>query len=236
MAARYPEIKKYILEQIDAGHYKEGVMLPSEKEFTQLFHVSRMTIRRALDDLIQDGILIRKRGSGVFLSRKKIERSIEKVSISHDKAILEKYKELSVKIIEFKIVHDHYIVKKNLGIENEDAYQIKRVQLGDNQPIVYEKIFLPVRYFSKITKEECYQSFANVVNNHFTGECDEEHRHNQIVVSACLATKRISSLLQVPVNSPILQMSIVVCGENEEKYYCGINSYSGEDFYYTEQT
>lgn len=55
MAAKYPEIKKYILEQIDNGKFKEDVMLPSEKEFTELFNVSRMTVRRAFDDLIQDG-------------------------------------------------------------------------------------------------------------------------------------------------------------------------------------
>ena len=56
MAAKYPEIKKYILEQIDNGKFKEDVMLPSEKEFTELFNVSRMTVRRAFDDLIQDGV------------------------------------------------------------------------------------------------------------------------------------------------------------------------------------
>lgn len=55
MAAKYPKIKKYILEQIDNGKFKEDVMLPSEKEFTELFNVSRMTVRRAFDDLIQDG-------------------------------------------------------------------------------------------------------------------------------------------------------------------------------------
>ena len=70
MAAKYPEIKKYILEQIDNGKFKEDVMLPSEKEFTELFNVSRMTVRRAFDDLIQDGVLIRKRGSGLFLAKK----------------------------------------------------------------------------------------------------------------------------------------------------------------------
>lgn len=232
MVAKYPEIKKYILEQINSGNYCEGKMLPPESEFTKQFKVSRMTIRRALDDLIQDGILIRKRGSGVFLSKKKLERSISKVSISHDEDIRKRYKEFSVKVIDCEIVHNHYIVKKYLGIEDEDAYQIKRVQLGDNHPIVYEKLFLPVRYFTKIQQEECYEPFANVVEKHFLGKCNEQHHHNEITVEATLATKKISSLLQCPVNSSILQLNVVVVGDNNEKYYCSVNSYSGDDFYY----
>lgn len=232
MASRYPEIKKYILKKIDIGEYVEDIMLPTEKEFTELFQVSRMTVRRALDELIHDGILVRKRGSGVFLTKKKIERSLSKISISHDEDINKIFDKLSVKIIAFTIVRDHYIAKKYLGLsEDEEVYQIKRVQLGDNQPIVYENIFLPVKYFSKIEKEECKQSMNDIVNSHMI--INNVNKKNNIIVEAKSATKSISSLLQVPLKTPILQISIVVCGEDGNKLYCGINSYSGDDFIYT---
>lgn len=230
MAARYPEIKQYILNQIDNGHYKIGVMLPSEKEFTELFKVSRMTVRRAFDDLIQDGVLIRKPGSGVFIANNKIERSMSQISISQDEIIHQIYSKLTVKVIEFKIVHNHYIARKYLELEDEDVIQIKRVQLGDGQPIVYENIFLPVKYFTEIKKEECIHSFKDVIDQHFLEK--DNYLKNKITVEAKLATKSLSSLLQIPMNSSILQLKIVAIGKNGEKYYCGINSYPGDSFKY----
>ena len=59
MASLYPFIKEDILKDIQSGVYQEDKMLPPEREFTEKYRVSRMTIRRALDELIQDGVLIR---------------------------------------------------------------------------------------------------------------------------------------------------------------------------------
>lgn len=230
MAAKYPELKNYILEQISQGNFKKGVMLPSEKEFTELFKVSRMTVRRAFDDLIQDGVLIRKAGSGVFVANNKIERSLTRISISHDEAIHQMYNKLTVKIIDYKIVRNHHIAREYLGIEDEDVIQVKRVQLGDGCPIVYENIFLPVKYFDKIEKEEFINSLQQVVDQHFLKK--DKQLQNEITVEAKLATKTLSSLLQVPINSPILQLKIVVKGEDGERFYCGIDSYSGDSFQY----
>ena len=55
MASLYPFIKEDILKDIQSGVYQEDKMLPPEREFTEKYRVSRMTIRRALDELIQDG-------------------------------------------------------------------------------------------------------------------------------------------------------------------------------------
>lgn len=230
MGAKYPELKRYIVEQINKGEYKPGVMLPSEKEFTQLFNVSRMTVRRAFDDLIQDGILRRQAGSGVFLTEKKLERSFSKISISQDETVNQIYKNLSVKVLDLKIIKNHYLAKKYLGIENEDIIQLKRVQLGDGKPIVYENIFLPLKYFTLFEKEECFQSFSNVIDKHFIEI--EKREKNIIIVEAKCATKKIATLLHIAVNSPILQIVITAVDKDGNKYYCGINSYSGEEFMY----
>ena len=74
---------------------------------------------------------------------------------------------LTVKIIDYKIVRNHHIAREYLGIEDEDVIQVKRVQLGDGCPIVYENIFLPVKYFDKIEKEEFINSLQQVVDQHF---------------------------------------------------------------------
>lgn len=230
MAAKYPEIKKYILEQIDNGKFKEDVMLPSEKEFTELFNVSRMTVRRAFDDLIQDGVLIRKRGSGLFLAKKKMSRSMNQISVSKDEQLHKIFKQLTVKVLEVKVIDDNYIAKEYFNLEQEKIIRVKRIQLGDGQPIVYEKIYLPLKYFTMVKKEECYQSFENVIEKHFL--IKQQELSNQIIVEAKVANKKISSLLQIPINSPILQLKIIAKDSSDKIYYYGINSYPGDQFVY----
>lgn len=230
MAAKYPEIKKYILEQIDNGNFKEDVMLPSEKKFTELFNVSRMTVRRAFDDLIQDGVLIRKPGSGLFLAKKKMSRSMNQISVSKDEQMHKIFKQLTVKVLEVKVIDDNYIAKEYFNLEQEKIIRVKRVQLGDGQPIVYEKIYLPLKYFTIVKKEECYQSFENVIKKHFL--IKQQELSNQIIVEAKVATKKMSTLLQIPINSPVLQLRIIAKDCNDKVYYYGINSYPGDQFIY----
>ena len=206
-------------------------MLPPEKDFTELFKVSRMTVRRAFDELIQDGVLYRKKGSGVFLAKKKIKRSIEKVSTQKDEEMKNVFGDITIKVIDFKVVRNHYIANKYLALPDEDIYQVKRVQMAKDIPLVYENIFLPCRYFSKLTKEDCTVSMITIVEKHFYDS--NKVLKNQITVEATSATKTLSSLLHVSVNDPILQLTITVNDENHKTYYCGVNSYPGNTFSYS---
>ena len=94
MASLYPFIKEDILKDIQSGVYQEDKMLPPEREFTEKYRVSRMTIRRALDELIQDGVLIRKSGSGVFML--KIKSHV--VFLKYQSKLMKKLLKLMVKL------------------------------------------------------------------------------------------------------------------------------------------
>lgn len=64
----YMQIKEYILEEINNGKFKPGDKLPSEKDFTDLFEVSRVTVRSALAELQSEGVISRISGRGTFVS------------------------------------------------------------------------------------------------------------------------------------------------------------------------
>ncbi|NLI89852.1 MAG: GntR family transcriptional regulator, partial [Epulopiscium sp.] len=64
----YMQIKNYILEEINNGKFKPGDKLPSEKDFTDLFEVSRVTVRSALAELQSEGVISRISGRGTFVS------------------------------------------------------------------------------------------------------------------------------------------------------------------------
>ena len=64
-------IKQYLRGQIDAGIWVVGTRTPSENELASTFSVSRMTARRALQELADEGLLLRKPGMGSFVARPK---------------------------------------------------------------------------------------------------------------------------------------------------------------------
>ena len=70
----YRQIEQYIMNNIEDGIYAEGMMIPSEEDFCEKFHTSRMTVRKAFDILQTKGILHKKKVKGTFVSTFSIER------------------------------------------------------------------------------------------------------------------------------------------------------------------
>ena len=71
-AARYLQVKHYVLERIAGGLLRAGQRVPSENELTRELSVSRMTANRALKELTQDGVLVRIAGVGTFVAEGRV--------------------------------------------------------------------------------------------------------------------------------------------------------------------
>ncbi|MBS0577640.1 MAG: histidine utilization repressor [Proteobacteria bacterium] len=71
-AARYLQVKHYVLEQVAAGTLRAGERVPSENELVRSLRVSRMTANRALKELAADGVLVRVAGVGTFVAEQRV--------------------------------------------------------------------------------------------------------------------------------------------------------------------
>ena len=72
---KYEKVKEYLLERILDGTYVPDLPIPPERELASLLDVNRMTVRRAVEELMYDGYLIRKKGSGTYLTREKVRKN-----------------------------------------------------------------------------------------------------------------------------------------------------------------
>ena len=72
----YRQVKRHVLERIQAGALGEGAQVPSENELTRVFGISRMTAHRALRELTHEGVLRRVRGAGSFVAGAKPESAL----------------------------------------------------------------------------------------------------------------------------------------------------------------
>ena len=66
----YQQLAELLKEEIHAGRYKQGQKLPTELELCKLYHVSRNTVRGALQQLEKENLLLRQQGKGTFVSKK----------------------------------------------------------------------------------------------------------------------------------------------------------------------
>lgn len=68
----YYQLEQGIKEMIEKGQLQPGEMIPSEREWAEMYEISRMTVRQAINNLVNDGYLVRKRGKGTFVATKKL--------------------------------------------------------------------------------------------------------------------------------------------------------------------
>ena len=76
----YKQIVQAIQHSIQSGEYPEGSRLPSEQELSELFHVSRITVRTALKELADEELVIRRQGKGTYVGKKKFKRNLSLVT------------------------------------------------------------------------------------------------------------------------------------------------------------
>ncbi len=71
----YYQIEEQLKNKLKNGELKPNDSLPSEREFAERFEISRMTVRQAINNLVNDGYLYRQKGRGTFVSEKKLEQA-----------------------------------------------------------------------------------------------------------------------------------------------------------------
>ena len=75
----YVQLMNMIEEDVSAGRYHTGDRLMTEKEMAETYHISINTVRRAIDKLIEKGLVERKQGKGTFVTKPKFERNMKKL-------------------------------------------------------------------------------------------------------------------------------------------------------------
>jgi len=76
----YIQLKDLIQEKIESGVYAEGTAIPSERELCNMYEVSRITVRQAIERAVSEGLLVRRPGKGTYVSARKIHQPLERIT------------------------------------------------------------------------------------------------------------------------------------------------------------
>jgi GntR family transcriptional regulator len=147
LAPKYYLLKKEIVHQIDNEVFKDGELIPSERELVQKYGVSRITVRRAIDELVSEGYLYRVQGKGTFVKSNLLEQNIITLnSITQDIIAMNKKPRRIVNRVE--IAPSFPKRTKELEINpNDKLIIIDRLYLGDDEPVTRTISYIPYKYF-----------------------------------------------------------------------------------------
>src|SRR5699024_12796756 len=81
----YHQLKNIIRGKIETGEWEPGDKISSENDLRNEYKISRNTVQKAVDELVQDGVLERKQGKGTFVSRPKIEQRSEERRVGKER-------------------------------------------------------------------------------------------------------------------------------------------------------
>lgn len=155
MAYRIPKyhiIKQDIIDAIKNGILQPGEKVDSESILKKKYNVSTITVRKAFNDLINDGILVGIQGAGTFVAKKQMIRGL--TSISFKDELLQQGYEIDTKVISIEEVVNYSIAEK-LGIdENDKMICIKRVRYANSEPLAFHSSYIDSK---KLSLEEAQQ-------------------------------------------------------------------------------
>lgn len=150
----YDQLISFIKNDINAGVLSTGDLLPSETEFCDRYNISRSTVRQAFTALEEQGLVVRKRGKGSFVSRPKVKRSLHNLYSFSDEISALGMQPKS-KVLAYEVITPGEEIKRHLGLDDpqEKVYSITRVRYAGDEPLALEMAFIPTRLCPGLTQE-----------------------------------------------------------------------------------
>ena len=167
----YYQIRENIREKISSNEYPPNSMIPSEAELCEYYGVSRVTVRRAILDLVQEGLLNRGKGKGTFVSENYGLTTVNGVQ-GFTQELLGLNMRPSAKLLGCKIRPADSALRQNLGLdEGEKVVTISRLRLvNGEEPCMVEVMNFPYKLVPGIEKEDLNQSIYQLLKNKYQCE------------------------------------------------------------------
>jgi GntR family frlABCD operon transcriptional regulator len=141
----YSQLKQLIKEEINRGKYLPGQQLPSESIFCEKYSVSRITARRAITDLVKEGVLHSQQGKGSFVKEAKVKRELISVG-GFTESTTASGKNPSSQILSNTIITaDDHLMSVFKVEPNEEFLKLHRLLFIDNQPFIIETSYYPLK-------------------------------------------------------------------------------------------
>lgn len=199
----YRQLMHKLRSDIVSGVYPVNSRIPSEQELCQTYAVSRVTVRKALLELTQEGMLKRCQGKGTFVSVPRLCKDLKDVNSFHDACRL-LHVLPGTRVIHVQLTHASADDHEKLLCQDEQVLEIVRLRLADDLPVMLETNRFPLAY-AWLLEEDLSGSLYSLLQQRQLEPTQGIHE-----ISLCYATPYQARLLSIEANMALLQLDEVI--------------------------
>ena len=208
----YHQLYELMQDRIRAGQWKPGDLIPAESELVARHGVSRITVRKVLDMLTREGLIVRERGRGTFVAHPRLAHGMMRI-VSFTDDMRQRGFTPGTRILFTGLVPAPTSISAALGVaEGEELARIDRLRLADGEPMCVEESFLVHRYLPGILEHDLAARSLREVKQENYGI--QWSRASQ-TIQAAAAPPEIARLLSVKAGAPLLYVERVTRSQDD---------------------
>lgn len=198
----YHQLKQMIKEEINRGTYDSGQKLPPEATLCELYGVSRITARRAISDLVEEGVLQRQQGKGTYVKGFKLKSQLVSVG-GFSEITSAEGKKPRTQILSTVTVEAGELGAKFQVEEKTKLLKLHRLLFVDEEPFIIETSYYPLNLLSGLemrinTSSSTYSILKDVYNVHI--------KSSEKTVDLVYSTVYESNLFQCDIGTPLFSV------------------------------
>lgn len=212
----YQQIKGLMLQAMQSGEWRPGEAIPSEMELAARYKVSQGTVRKAIEELAAENLVVRRQGKGTFVAthserhiRYRFLRLVPDTGDSSSEGPAQR------RVLECKRVRASAEIARQLALRTGDAVmQVRRVLSFGGQPTILEDLWLPGHTFRGLSAQRL-ESYPGPTYAMFEEDFGVRMVRAEEKIKAVLAEPELSALLGVSRATPLLSVERVSCTYND---------------------
>jgi len=206
----YSRIQEYIAELILSGKLTPESKIQSEREFSEDLGVSRMTVRKAITELVNEGLLERRHGSGTYVAKPKITYDTREL-VNYVQAMQQRNIATASQLLEFSEMVASRRLADVLKIEiGNPIYRVSLLRFANRVPVILERGFFPCSRFPKLEDWDLEKSstldLLTTVYNIKPGLISQ-------TVEAVAAADTVAQQLRVEEGFPLIMLTRTICSD-----------------------
>ena len=227
----YVQIEEHLKRRMKQGEFTVGTAIPSERELTEMFDVSRMTVRQSIMNLVTEGLLYREKGRGTFVAAPKMEQPLSGLT-SFTEDMLSRGMEPGTKLISLKkVVAEDDIAKALQLIEGEQVFAVKRIRYADHKPMAIERSYLPVKIVPELDLNTVEGSLYSFIEQ----QKELSISHALQSMEATLVNKEDAEFLQISVPAAVIVIERVSYLTDEIPFEIVRSTYRADRYKFTSE-
>jgi GntR family transcriptional regulator len=203
---RYQQIADELRVRIRGGDPAPGRLLPSEADLSREHDASRVTVRRALEVLRDEGLVDSRQGFGWFVAADPVRQSLGRLGTIESQLVAEGVRS-ERRILDFRFVAAPERVRTLLA--SDTVLRVRRLNLADDEPFALVTVWCPERYGAELSRADVERSPFYELLGIQLGSAVQ-------TIGAAAASTRDAELLAVPVGSPVLRCERVTSSVDGE--------------------